>query len=90
MEIEGTTFGTITIDGKNYEHDVIIRLSGLVVARHRPAKSSRTIPASTASPLGAGQIDRCSSNANSLHGQNLAGLQGIRASFQRDNLRRHF
>ncbi|HYS88953.1 MAG TPA: hypothetical protein VEN78_28705, partial [Bradyrhizobium sp.] len=28
MEIEGTTFGTITIDGKTYEHDVIIRLSG--------------------------------------------------------------
>ena len=25
MEIEGTTFGTITIDGKVYEHDVIIR-----------------------------------------------------------------
>jgi hypothetical protein len=24
MEIEGTTFGTITIDGKTYEHDVII------------------------------------------------------------------
>jgi hypothetical protein len=22
MEIEGTTFGTITIDGKTYEHDV--------------------------------------------------------------------
>ena len=29
MEIEGTTFGTITIDGKTYEHDVIIRLSGV-------------------------------------------------------------
>ena len=26
MEIERTTFGTITIDGKTYEHDVIIRL----------------------------------------------------------------
>jgi hypothetical protein len=33
MEIEGTTFGTITIDGKTYEHDVIIRLSGEVVAQ---------------------------------------------------------
>src|SRR5262249_16864136 len=31
MEIEGTTFGTITIDGKTYEHDVIIRLSREVV-----------------------------------------------------------
>ena len=27
MEIGGTTFGTITIDGKTCEHDVIIRLS---------------------------------------------------------------
>src|SRR5215216_3564816 len=34
MEIEGTTFGTITIDGKTYEHDVIIRLSGEVVKRN--------------------------------------------------------
>jgi hypothetical protein len=31
MEAEGTTFGTITIDGKIYEHDVIIRLSSKVV-----------------------------------------------------------
>lgn len=35
MEIEGTTFGTITIDGMNYEHDVIIRLSGEVVKRKK-------------------------------------------------------
>src|SRR6267378_1674423 len=35
MEIERTTFGTITIDGKTYEHDVIIRLSGEVVRRKK-------------------------------------------------------
>jgi hypothetical protein len=35
MEIEGTTFGTITIDGKTYEHDVLIRLSGEVVKRKK-------------------------------------------------------
>jgi len=35
MEIEGTTFGTITIDGKTYDHDVIIRLSGEVVKRKK-------------------------------------------------------
>ena len=35
MEIEGTTFGTTTIDGKTYEHDVIIRLSGEVVKRKK-------------------------------------------------------
>jgi hypothetical protein len=35
MEIEGTTFGTITIDGRTYEHDVIIRLSGEVVKRKK-------------------------------------------------------
>ena len=35
MEIERTTFGTITIDGKTYEHDVLIRLSGEVVKRKK-------------------------------------------------------
>ena len=35
MEIESTTFGAITIDGKNYEHDVVIRLSGEVVKRKK-------------------------------------------------------
>jgi hypothetical protein len=35
MGIEGTTFGTITVDGKTYEHDVIIRLSGEVVKRKK-------------------------------------------------------
>ena len=35
MEIERTTFGTITIDGKTYEHDVVIRLSGEVMKRKK-------------------------------------------------------
>jgi hypothetical protein len=35
MEIEGTTFGTITIDGQTYERDVIVRLSGEVVKRKK-------------------------------------------------------
>jgi hypothetical protein len=35
MEIERTTFGTITIAGKTYEHDVIIRLSGEVARRKK-------------------------------------------------------
>ena len=35
MEIEDTTFGTITIDGKTYEHDVVIRLSREVVKRKK-------------------------------------------------------
>ena len=35
MEIDCTTFGTITIDGKTYEHDVIIRLSGEVARRKK-------------------------------------------------------
>jgi hypothetical protein len=35
MMIEGTMFGAITIDGKTYEHDVIIRLSGEVVKRKK-------------------------------------------------------
>ena len=35
MKIEGTTFGTITIDGKTYDHDVVIRLSGEIVKRKK-------------------------------------------------------
>lgn len=35
MEIERTTFRTITIDGKTYEHEVIIRLSGEVAKRKK-------------------------------------------------------
>ena len=35
MKINGTTFGTITIDGKTYEHDVVVRLSGEVVKRKK-------------------------------------------------------
>ena len=41
MEIEKTTFGTITIDGKTYEHDVVMRLSGEVVKRKK--KLSRKV-----------------------------------------------
>jgi hypothetical protein len=35
MQIEGTTFGSITIDGKAYQHDVVVRLSGEVVKRKK-------------------------------------------------------
>jgi hypothetical protein len=35
MAIEGTEFGSITIDGKTYEYDVIIRLSGEVEKRRK-------------------------------------------------------
>ena len=35
MQIEGTSFGTITIDGKTYEHDVVIRLDGDIVKRKK-------------------------------------------------------
>jgi hypothetical protein len=35
MAIENTTFGAITIEGKTYEHDVVIRLSGEVVKRKK-------------------------------------------------------
>jgi hypothetical protein len=48
MEIQGTTFGTITIDGQTYEHDVIIRFSGEVVKRKKkllPSASESTCDA---------------------------------------------
>jgi len=35
MSIESTAFGSITIDGETYEHDVIIRLSGKVAKRKK-------------------------------------------------------
>jgi hypothetical protein len=35
MKIDSTIFGAITIDGKTYEHDVVIRLSGDVVKRRK-------------------------------------------------------
>ena len=33
--IDSTIFGAITIDGKTYEHDVVVRLSGEVVQRKK-------------------------------------------------------
>ena len=44
MEIERTTFGTITIDGKTYEHDVIIRLSGEVARRKKKLSKKYSAP----------------------------------------------
>ncbi len=35
MKIESTEFGNITIDGKKYEFDVVIRLSGEIVKRKK-------------------------------------------------------
>jgi hypothetical protein len=35
MRIDSTEFGTVTIDAKTYEHDVIIRLSGKVEKRRK-------------------------------------------------------
>ena len=35
MPINATTFGAITINGKTYDHDVIIRLSGVVEKRRK-------------------------------------------------------
>ncbi len=35
MRIDHTAFGEITIDGKTYDHDVIIRLSGEIAKRKK-------------------------------------------------------
>ena len=35
MKIDSTIFGAIMIDGKTYEHDVVVRLSGEVVKRKK-------------------------------------------------------
>ncbi len=35
MRIDQTAFGEITIDGKTYDHDVVIRLSGEIIKRKK-------------------------------------------------------
>ena len=35
MKIAGTEFGSITIDGETYPHDVLIRLSGEIMKRRK-------------------------------------------------------
>jgi hypothetical protein len=39
-EIDGTSFGSITIDGESYDHDVIIRLDGTVKKRKKKLSKS--------------------------------------------------
>jgi hypothetical protein len=41
MKIESTIFGAITIDGKTYEHDVVVRLSGEIVKRRKKLSKTR-------------------------------------------------
>jgi len=41
MKIEGTEFGSITIDGKTYDHDVVIDLSGAVAKRKKRLSKER-------------------------------------------------
>ncbi len=41
MRIDHTAFGEITIDGKTYDHDVIIRLSGEIVKRKKKLSKKR-------------------------------------------------
>ena len=40
-QIDATQFGSITISGKRYEHDVIIRLSGMVKKRKKKLSKAR-------------------------------------------------
>jgi hypothetical protein len=44
MKIDSTIFGAITIDGKTYQHDVVVRLSGEVVKRKRSYQRSCMVP----------------------------------------------
>ncbi len=39
-EIDGTSFGSIAIDGEEYDHDVIIRLDGKVKKRKKKLSKS--------------------------------------------------
>lgn len=41
-QIDGTIFGSITVDGREYEHDVIIRLDGSVKKRKKKLSKEKT------------------------------------------------
>jgi len=41
MPIEATEFGAITVDGKTYHHDVVVRLSGKVEKRRKRLSKQR-------------------------------------------------
>jgi hypothetical protein len=38
MKIDSTQFGSITIDGETYPHDVVVRLSGKVEKRKKSCR----------------------------------------------------
>jgi hypothetical protein len=73
MEIERTTFGTITIDGKTYEHDVIIRLSGEVARRKKKLSKKYSAPRM-------GGVDREAEAGLQLLPQELKGWQDLASS----------
>ena len=39
--IDGTKFGSITVDGETYDHDIVIRLSGKVKKRKKKLSKER-------------------------------------------------
>ena len=43
MRIEGSEFGKITIDGRTYEHDVIIRAQTMTLQRRSRSSMPQTI-----------------------------------------------
>jgi hypothetical protein len=53
MKIESTTFGTITIDGTTYQHDVVVRLSGEVGSSMVPRSSFQKMRQNFSSRRGA-------------------------------------
>jgi hypothetical protein len=64
MPIDHTTFGEITIDGKTYDHDVIVRLSGEIVKRKKKLSkklygTSHELPNVAEGGLSAGQERLC-------------------------------
>ncbi|HOD50273.1 MAG TPA: MTH938/NDUFAF3 family protein [Candidatus Hydrogenedentes bacterium] len=40
--IDGTSFGSITVDGETYDHDIVIRLSGKVKKRKKSLSKEET------------------------------------------------
>ena len=67
MEIEGTKFGSITIDRKTYQHDVVIRLSGEVITGERMAL--HYIEAASRKKMAAFAMEKLNKNRTSIVSQ---------------------
>src|SRR5215471_3109182 len=95
MKIDSTQFGSITIDGETYRHDVVVRLSGKVEKRKkklskkifgtshvmsRPEAEFVYEKGSDLLVLGTGQYDKRAPFARSSQVLRVQGVRGSRGA----------